>query len=59
MTVSTDDVDALVDRLRPAGKGVRIEPVDEDYGVRIASVHDPDGHEVWISGPLKNSRQDD
>lgn len=51
--ISVDDVDAVVDRVRTAGKGVRIEPTDEDYGVRDAAVWDPDGHEVWISGPLK------
>lgn len=53
--ISVDDVDAVVDRLRPAGQGVRIEPADADYGVREAAVLDPDGHEVWISGPLKGT----
>lgn len=52
--LSVDDVDAVVDRLRGAGRGVRIEPRDEPWGVRNAALYDPDGHEVWISGPLKN-----
>lgn len=51
--LTADDVDALVDKLRSAGKGVRVEPEDEDYGVRNAAVLDPDGHEIWITGPLK------
>lgn len=53
--ITVDDVDAVVDRIRDAGRGVRMEPRDESYGVRNASVFDPDGHEVWISGPLKGS----
>lgn len=51
--ITVDDVDALVDKLRPACSGVRIEPRDEDWGVRNAAVYDPDGHEIWITGPLK------
>lgn len=54
--ITVDDVDAVVDRLREAGKGVRIEPTDMDYGVRDAAVYDPDGHEVWISGLLKGDK---
>lgn len=51
--ITVDDVDAVVDRLRPAASGVRIEPQDEAWGVRNAAVYDPDGHEIWITGPLK------
>lgn len=51
--ITVDDVDAVVDRIRDAGRGVRMEPRNESYGVRNASVFDPDGHEVWITGPLK------
>lgn len=53
--LTVDDVDASVDRLRSAGRGVRFEARDETYGVRNAAVYDPDGHEVWLSGPLKGS----
>ncbi|ACQ80710.1 Glyoxalase/bleomycin resistance protein/dioxygenase [Beutenbergia cavernae DSM 12333] len=50
--LTVDDVDAVVERLRPAASGVRLEPTDQDYGVRDAAVLDPDGHEVFLSGPL-------
>lgn len=53
MSLSVDDVDAVVEKLRTVGRGVRLEPTDQPYGVRDAAVLDPDGHEVWISGPLK------
>lgn len=53
--VTTNDVDALVERLRSAGRGVRREPGGEPGGGRTASVYDPDGHEVWISSPPHGS----
>jgi catechol 2,3-dioxygenase-like lactoylglutathione lyase family enzyme len=53
--ITVDDVDAVVEKLRPAAKGVRIEPQDEGWGVRNAAVYDPDGHEIWITGPLKGA----
>lgn len=53
--ITVDDVDALVERVRPAARAVRMEPRDESYGVRNASVFDPDGNELWITGPLKGS----
>jgi catechol 2,3-dioxygenase-like lactoylglutathione lyase family enzyme len=51
--LTVDDVDATVEKLRPAAKGVRLEPEDQGWGVRTAAVYDPDGHEIWITGPLK------
>ena len=50
-TFQVDDVDAVVGRLRSAGVPVRTEPVDEPWGVRHATVLDPDGHGVDLVGP--------
>ncbi|MGD9570787.1 MAG: VOC family protein [Thermoleophilia bacterium] len=43
-----DDVDALVARLRSAGVPVLAEPSDTDWGERMATVADPDGHVVHL-----------
>jgi lactoylglutathione lyase len=43
-----DDVDAEVERLREAGVSVVSEPVDEEWGERVATVLDPDANEVYI-----------
>ncbi len=46
--VYTDDCDATVDRLRPAGVTITEEPTDQPWGERVARVLDPDGNEVII-----------
>lgn len=51
--LSVDDVDAGVDRLRPVASGTRSEPLDEPWGVRNVAVYDLDGHEIWVTGPMK------
>jgi predicted enzyme related to lactoylglutathione lyase len=47
-----DDVDATTARLRAAGFAVTEEPNDAPWGVRIASVTDPDGNGMTLTAPL-------
>jgi uncharacterized glyoxalase superfamily protein PhnB len=51
----TDDVDALVDRARAAGCTIGTEPTDAPWGVREATVSDPDGNGLYITGPLRSA----
>lgn len=46
--VYTDEVDALVQRLREDGATVTAEPEDQPWGERVARVLDPDGNEVIV-----------
>ena len=46
--VYTDDVDALIERLRAAGTPIIEDPADQPWGERVARVHDPDGNLVII-----------
>jgi catechol 2,3-dioxygenase-like lactoylglutathione lyase family enzyme len=50
--LTVDDVDALVAEVRAVGCGVRLEPSDMG-GTRSAAVYDPNGHELWLTGPSK------
>ncbi len=43
-----DDVDSLVGRLRATGVPVVADPADTDWGERMATVADPDGHLVHL-----------
>jgi lactoylglutathione lyase len=43
-----DDVDAEIASLRAAGVEVVQEPVDEEWGERMATVADPDGNAIYI-----------
>lgn len=47
--VYTDDCDATIERLRPAGVPILEEPVDQPWGERVALVEDPDGIRVRIA----------
>jgi catechol 2,3-dioxygenase-like lactoylglutathione lyase family enzyme len=51
-TFVVDDVDAVVERLRAAGHPITDEPHDEPWGVRQASVHDPEGYDLTLTTPL-------
>jgi catechol 2,3-dioxygenase-like lactoylglutathione lyase family enzyme len=54
-TFTVDDVDGLVERLRSAGYQIMSEPTDQPWGVREASVTDPDGYGLTLSQPLPQS----
>jgi uncharacterized glyoxalase superfamily protein PhnB len=49
--VYADDVDDLVVSLRRGGVEIAAEPGDRDWGERVASVRDPDGHLVHLGTP--------
>jgi catechol 2,3-dioxygenase-like lactoylglutathione lyase family enzyme len=46
-----DDVDAELEALRRAGVEVAREPEDMGSGELMASVRDPDGHEILLGQP--------
>lgn len=47
-----DDVDGLVAQLRDGGFAVTQEPADQPWGVREASVTDPDGNGLTLTTPI-------
>ncbi|MCF8587417.1 VOC family protein [Gordonia liuliyuniae] len=49
VTLATDDLDALFDRLVAAGADVIAEPADQDYGVRDCAFRDPAGNLLRIN----------
>jgi lactoylglutathione lyase len=53
LCITTDDVDAALDRLRERGVTVLYEPADQAWGERLAYIADPDGHPVMIYGPSR------
>lgn len=55
-TFVTDDVDAFVDAVRLGGGVVSSNPSDAPWGVREASVRDPDGNDLHVTGPLAAGR---
>jgi lactoylglutathione lyase len=57
LCLETDDVDALVDRLRAAGVAVLSEPADQPWGERVAFVEDPDGNPVHLRAPAAPPRR--
>ena len=52
LILTTDDVDALFDRLSTAGAEIQSEPVDQAYGVRDFGVRDPSGNQLRFNQPL-------
>lgn len=44
ITLATDDLDGLFERLAAAGADVVQEPTDQDYGVRDCAFRDPAGN---------------
>jgi uncharacterized glyoxalase superfamily protein PhnB len=49
ITLATDDLDGLFQRLEAAGADVVQEPVDQDYGVRDCAFRDPAGNLVRVN----------
>jgi uncharacterized glyoxalase superfamily protein PhnB len=47
--IIVDDVDAHHDRARAAGAEILLPPEDQDYGGRLYTCRDPEGH-VWNFG---------
>ncbi|MEV4377299.1 VOC family protein [Streptosporangium sp. NPDC049644] len=49
VTLATDDLNGLFDRLQAAGADVVQEPIDQDYGVRDCAFRDPAGNLIRIT----------
>ncbi|GII14444.1 putative glyoxalase/bleomycin resistance protein [Planomonospora parontospora subsp. antibiotica] len=49
ITLATDDLDGLFQRLEAAGADVVQEPIDQDYGVRDCAFRDPTGNLIRIN----------
>ncbi|MHB1064579.1 MAG: VOC family protein, partial [Georgenia sp.] len=49
LTLATDDLDGLFERLRSAGADVVQEPMDQPYGVRDCAFRDPTGNLLRIN----------
>jgi uncharacterized glyoxalase superfamily protein PhnB len=49
ITLATDDLDGLFERLEAAGVDVVQEPMDQDYGVRDCAFRDPAGNLVRVN----------
>ncbi|NDK91169.1 VOC family protein [Gordonia desulfuricans] len=49
LTLSTDDLQGLFDRLQAAGADVVQEPMDQPYGVRDCAFRDPTGNLLRIN----------
>ena len=49
VTLATDDLDGLYERLEAAGADVIQEPTDQDYGVRDCAFRDPAGNLIRIN----------
>ncbi|WP_432563136.1 VOC family protein [Kineococcus sp. SYSU DK003] len=52
---TTDDVDALHDKLSAAGVEITSEPVDQQYGVRDFGARDPSGNQLRFNQPLADA----
>ncbi|GAA1390841.1 VOC family protein [Pseudonocardia kongjuensis] len=49
VTLATDDLDGLFERLQAAGADVVQEPIDQDYGVRDCAFRDPAGNLIRVN----------
>lgn len=49
ITLATDDLDGLFQRLETSGADVVQEPIEQDYGVRDCAFRDPAGNLVRIN----------
>lgn len=49
LTLGTDDLDGLFERLHAGGADVVQEPTDQDYGVRDCAFRDPSGNLIRIN----------
>ncbi|EWG09486.1 VOC family protein [Cytobacillus firmus] len=48
----TEEVEAVVEKLKDAGVPVLLEPVEKPWGQKVAYVEDPDGHYIEICSPI-------
>ncbi|AFR49044.1 VOC family protein [Gordonia sp. KTR9] len=48
LTLATDDLDGLFEKLQGSGVDIVQEPMDQPYGVRDAAVRDPAGNLIRI-----------
>lgn len=51
-TFQVGDVDGFLETLRAAGHAVVAEPTDTPWGVREASIRDPEGNGLLITSPI-------
>jgi uncharacterized glyoxalase superfamily protein PhnB len=51
--VYTDDVDAAAERLREAGAEEAAPPADQEWGERLASFRDRDGHLIHVGAAAR------
>lgn len=49
VTLATDDLDGLFERLEAAGVDIVQEPTDQDYGVRDCAFRDPSGNLIRVN----------
>jgi len=49
VTLATDDLDGLFERLEAGGADIVQEPTDQDYGVRDCAFRDPAGNLVRVN----------
>lgn len=49
VTLGTDDLDALFERMEAGGADVVQEPTDQDYGVRDCAFRDPAGNLIRVN----------
>ena len=49
LVFTTDDVDALFERVRASGAEVLQEPIDQDWGPRDCAFRDPAGNHIRIN----------
>lgn len=49
VTLSTDDLDSLFERLEAGGADIVQEPADQDYGVRDSAFRDPSGNLIRVN----------
>ncbi|WP_067965487.1 VOC family protein [Nocardiopsis trehalosi] len=49
ITLATDDLDGVFERVQAAGADVVQEPIDQDFGVRDCAFRDPAGNLIRIS----------
>ncbi|TAK69710.1 MAG: VOC family protein [Actinomycetota bacterium] len=49
VTLATDDLDGLFERLQAGGVDVVQEPTDQDYGVRDCAFRDPAGNLIRVN----------
>lgn len=49
ITLGSDDLDGLFERLEAGGADIVQEPTDQDYGVRDAAFRDPSGNLIRVN----------